>query len=334
MKTTLLSFLLFAPSLLIAQSITGFFSEPSSEYAVVATVSPLDQSASGEDASWSFLNLMATSVTSIDTYSNVNEGNPIRDDYPLTNFAQTTTDSNTQVANLYVDSGSAKVDITGIESMGLALQYNDLGVIGDFPLAYNFSNGGNSIAGAFNFSGTSGTFTGTITTTVDAYGTLSMNDVGGGTYSGTVTRLKIIQDIDLFVGFKVGDLTQTSHYYYDNGTGNLVFRSNQIQITSALIDDVDFTLMESLIVNPLSVSDSKNIAEPFNLTSNPVAHTLSFQLNKDVNVSDVLIYDLQGRQVLQSQFKEQIDVTALVSGIYVLALKTDNGLLSKKFVKR
>ncbi|WP_136479835.1 T9SS type A sorting domain-containing protein [Cognatitamlana onchidii] len=335
MKTKLLHLLFLMPICLSGQSINQFFSLPSTQYAVVTTSTTLDQSAKGENVNWVFNNLIASGTTSTDAYKDISPSDPEAIAFPFTNILLTTTDTSTEEIKLYALEAANVVDVTGLEQMDLTLQYSDLGFVGTFPYAYNTSNNGNSISGNFAYSGVSGTFTGTMTTTVDAYGALSMNDVGGGAYSGTVTRLELIQQVELFVGIKVGDLTQTSYHYYDNSSGDLVFRTTNVEVTSGIIGNQSFTIMESLIMSPLSTDsfDSQTLAG-FRLKMNPVGNELSFYLNESLKVHEVLIYDIQGRLVLKRPATHTIQVNQLKSGWYHIALRTDQGVLSKTFIKK
>ncbi len=51
----------------------------------------------------------------------------------------------------------------------------------------------------------------------------------------------------------------------------------------------------------------------------------------------VIIYDVTGREVLKAQVlssKFEVDVSGLMEGVYFIRIETDNGVVSKKFVKR
>ncbi|TNJ43197.1 T9SS type A sorting domain-containing protein [Tamlana fucoidanivorans] len=335
MRTRLLFFLFLVPIILSAQSIDTFFSLPTTRYAVVTTSTALDQSANGENANWVFNNLMASGITSTDTYKAISPSDPEAIAFPGTNMLLTTTDTNAEEIKFYASEGANTLDVSGIELMDLTLQYDDLGLVGSFPYAYNTNNGGNSISGDFSYSGNTGTFTGILTTTVDAYGSLSMNDVGGGIYSGTITRLELIQQMELFVGIKVGDLMQTTYHYYDNTSGELVFRSTQVELTSGIIGNRSFTIMESLIMSPLSANfGDKEITSWFHVSKNPVDDVLSFYLDERVNVYDILVYDLEGKEVIKGLANNAIEVRFLEAGWYIITLKTDFGIVSEKFIKK
>ena len=84
----------------------------------------------------------------------------------------------------------------------------------------------------------------------------------------------------------------------------------------------------ALGVNNYSLS---NIAIYPNPTS---GNTLTIDVLEDVNIS---VFDILGKQVLRSQVSRddnQIDISRLNSGMYLIRLKTENGSVTKKFIKK
>lgn len=83
----------------------------------------------------------------------------------------------------------------------------------------------------------------------------------------------------------------------------------------------------------LSTTDFDNNIE-LNLYPNPVRDNLNLNLPIDVNVLSFEVFDLIGKKIdsntLQTNF---INVKHYVNGIYILHLKTDKGVLIKKFIK-
>lgn len=69
---------------------------------------------------------------------------------------------------------------------------------------------------------------------------------------------------------------------------------------------------------------------------NPVQLSLQFESN-DIQFSDKTafsVYDLRGKEVLKGFLSQKaIDVSSLNSGVYIVKLKQDNTMISRKFVK-
>ena len=50
-------------------------------------------------------------------------------------------------------------------------------------------------------------------------------------------------------------------------------------------------------------------------------------------ITDLVIYDLQGRSLIATQNKESIDVSALPKGMYLIRISTNRGAVARKFLK-
>lgn len=334
MKLKLLLLLMFT-SLGYSQSgIVNFESAPGSQYAVVSA--PTDQSAAGVDAIWTF-NVTYDNQNTSDEYLTTD---PDIANYSPATAVITTNSGSTEINKLFIEKNGASISITGTESNGVSLVYTDKGEIGSFPLNYPYSPVNDAISGEFSFNDNNGTFTGSMSRSVDAKGTLNVNISGlaGENYSGGVTRLKIIQDIDLFVvpdgfpfPFKVADMVQTSYYYYKDN-GDLVFRTTLIDISGDIINE-SFETSESLTTSSLGLDDQKLNEVGFIISPNPVSTELNFDIK--ANVESVSIIDLSGRQVLKVKTSERLlTVDQLKSGLYIANVTTDKGVFSQKFVKQ
>lgn len=73
-----------------------------------------------------------------------------------------------------------------------------------------------------------------------------------------------------------------------------------------------------------------------NIFPNPVSEVLNIQLTVDAKNNSVNIYDLSGRNVFTSALPNgklfSVSITGISSGTYILELKSDQGILRKKFV--
>ena len=72
-----------------------------------------------------------------------------------------------------------------------------------------------------------------------------------------------------------------------------------------------------------------------NTYPNPVTNTL--KINSNSNIENIVIFNILGNKVLEKNLTKKdliINVSNLNSGIYILQFKTENGIGSKKFVKK
>jgi len=334
MKTKLPFLFLLLPVLFFAQApINDFFSVPMSTYAIVESNPAIDQSASGAGLVWDFTNLTSLG-TNTDTYAVPTAGELTT--YPGTTEVSTVTTSGSMEENkIFAKDIAGAFSFTGVSTAGVELNYiTDNAFLGTLPLSFTDTTS-DAVAGTFTSDSGSGTFAGTITTTVDAHGTLSMNDLGEGDYSGSVTRLKVVQDLTLTVSIFTGTVFQTSYYYYDNSNGNLVFRSNTADIEFAIagIDDT-ITLNESFLTNPLSTPNNVFVENEIKVIPNPVSDILNIKLNQNEIIKTIILTDVSGREVLRVQENiSSLNVSQLKTGLYLANIITDKGVFVKKFVK-
>lgn len=86
------------------------------------------------------------------------------------------------------------------------------------------------------------------------------------------------------------------------------------------------------VVPPLSVKEHTGIAVA--IYPNPANDVLHIQSKNSAQVTQVIIYNLQGRQLMTVNHNTgSIDVSSLSAGIYMLNVKTDKGSASYKLVK-
>jgi len=130
-----------------------------------------------------------------------------------------------------------------------------------------------------------------------------------------------------------GEIVSTA---YSNGSVNnlaispaLNTSASSIQITVTAQNKVTYMGSASIIVTSIE-----------NLSTNENATIFYNPLNNEVLITDisnptlnVAIYDVTGRLVKQCEGSKTIDVSMLSKGLFVVNLKTENGSLTKKFVK-
>ncbi len=329
MRTKLLLPFLCATVASFAQNIPGFYSPqaPTVYYDVVIPATPIDQSATGENLTWNFNSLTIVGASTTQTYASATAEFP-----NTTALVRTESSINGQetVNDIYLtqpESGSA---ITGVTFGDAVLSYSDNGFIGAFPLNYGYNNE-DAVEGTFTGFGAEGTFTGTATVQVDAYGSFTAS-VGVVPANTTVTRLKITQNLQFAAGFlQLGSATQTINSYYSSqSTTDPVFRTITTSLNLPLIGVNDTTTSYEILGVVMSTnqfSENKTIIAP-----NPVADVLHF--SGEAKVTGVTITDLAGRIVLQSNAANDISVSHLSAGIYNVAVQQTSGVSNQKIIKQ
>lgn len=123
--------------------------------------------------------------------------------------------------------------------------------------------------------------------------------------------------------------------YTGGGTGG-IYRINTATGLASFIGETNALNaqfgMFSASMNPLSVED--NLAQLVKVYPNPMTTVLFIEVPSGIDISNIVIYDVLGRQA-ETKFRDgSIDVSALASGIYLLQLNTTSGTITQKLVKQ
>ncbi|MFK5878886.1 MAG: endonuclease [Flavobacteriaceae bacterium] len=149
------------------------------------------------------------------------------------------------------------------------------------------------------FSGSSGTFD------------LNVNGIFKGTIPyGASEQTTVIPNIDV------------------TGSVTIVFDNNSSGSNRVMFDDLTWTCFSALAI------DDYNL-ENIRIYPNPASGSL-LTIDALDNVT-IAIFDILGKQILKDEISRddnQIDISRLNSGIYLIRLQTENGSATKKFIKR
>ncbi|WP_298221621.1 T9SS type A sorting domain-containing protein [Flavobacterium sp.] len=334
MKTKLLFIASLITVMTYAQSpINTFYVNDAASFAVVTSNTPIDQTASGANQVWNFDQLVNTGTS---TYAKANPTAAQLTSFPNTNNVVVSSVDAVQTSEMFVKDVANVISITGIRAAGLELNFiTNNATLGAFPMTYGFSNT-DTVAGTYVYTTYSGTFTGNIVTSVDAYGTLYRNV--GGVPNSNATRLKTVITINLNYGFfsNVGTITQTTYSYYQDpliSADGLLFRTSTTKalVPLASIDQTD-TVMESYIATGLSTETF--LSSQLAITQNPVQNQLQLELTDAITIQAIQIIDTNGRTVIsKSSDEKSMDVSLLQKGVYFAKIETNKGTVIKKIIK-
>src|SRR5690606_20586699 len=125
---------------------------------------------------------------------------------------------------------------------------------------------------------------------------------------------------------------QTTYYYFDSGNGNLVFRTNNINVAALSVDE---TIMESYLTNILGVANNEVSAIQIKIVPNVIENTLNIYPKNNTVIRSVIVTDINGRVVLKAEGNTaSLSATQLKSGLYFVNITTENGRYVKKFIKK
>lgn len=340
MKTKLLLVLFSISFLSFAQNpILNFSGVNETTFEIVSSVNPLDHSATGTNQIWNFTNL--TSIgNSIRNYESPTSSE-------LTTYPGTTTvivnnstvGSTNTLGYMYTKNTAGTISITGISGDDLVVNFaTNNATLGLFPMNFGYSNS-DTVSGNYTYTTYSGTFTGTLVTTVDAHGTLNLNNTGNGAYSGNVTRLKTVLNLSLNYSIfnNVGTVTQTTYSYFDNNLGdnNPIFRSIKTDaVVSLLSVNESNTTLERFTT--VLLDNNKNKLENISI-QNPISDYITIYSPQNIDNANIKVTDLLGKIIYSSEnnningpFEVPISLT---KGIYLINISNEKGNITKKIIK-
>ncbi|RZJ67231.1 MAG: T9SS type A sorting domain-containing protein [Flavobacterium sp.] len=324
MKTKLLSLLALASTAIYAQTpVDRIFPDDDTVWEITTSGTPLNEP-SGANQTWVFDQLLSLGST---VY---NQGTPTAaqvSTYPTSTGVLEATDA----GSIFYKNVGSTLSITGVAAEDLNINYStNNAAVGVFPMSFGYSNS-DTTAGTYSGMGYSGTFSGNISTTVDAWGTLTAN-ILYVTSPIAVTRVKVVQTLSLnyliFTG--IGTATQTINTYYNQTTGP-IFRTTSlvISVPQLGINESSVTY-ESLMAGLLTAPQAS--VEKIGIAPNPVKNALRFTGN--AQIESVAIFDVTGKQLLSVRNPgAEINVDGLSKGVYIAKIKTATESQTQRFVK-
>lgn len=150
-----------------------------------------------------------------------------------------------------------------------------------------------------------------------------------GTYSN-LGKIKIYKNID-DVWIQIGtDITGDVNHNY---VGNAVSLSSDGSILAINIKGYynGFSHVKVYDISESALSTTSNILEFITLYPNPTKNQFTIQFGDSTELENVNIYNNLGQLVLTSK-ETNINTSTLSSGLYVVEIKTSNGIASKKII--
>ncbi|MBW7675873.1 T9SS type A sorting domain-containing protein [Chryseobacterium chendengshani] len=232
---------------------------------------------------------------------------------------------------VYYKQTASKLEITGLVTPDATLNFStNNGTFISYPAAFGYSET-DAASGTFSATAGSGNFSGTISLTADAAGTLL---IGTKTYTN-VLRIKSIQNFSLTVfGFPVGSVVNTSYTYYDSLHKFPLLTTTNAVITvqgTAQTTNAAQALNETFLATSSDVSTKKTIQ----IYPNP-AHDY-IEIKGDLsNFSRANIYSPDGKLIKTSDLRTgKVQVSDLPPSAYFIEISGNKSQSeSIKFIKK
>lgn len=148
----------------------------------------------------------------------------------------------------------------------------------------------------------------------------------------------------LYINGAITDTQVTALVSYTSSLPFTIGRGFDASIDYSFIGKIDDlgvwnrTLTDNEVLNLYSSTLSNNIfnnSSRINTYPNPVNEILNLNFPNNVIIERLTIYDITGKNIFEIKevLNNQIDVTSLEKGIYILDIKTQNAILKEKFIK-
>jgi uncharacterized delta-60 repeat protein len=166
---------------------------------------------------------------------------------------------------------------------------------------------------------------------VALYSSVIQNDgkiIFGGAFGNNIMRLNTDGTLDTT---------------FVRGTGfNAYLMAIALQNDGKILAGGNFSVYNNTNVNYITRLNNSNTLSTndfdrdikINVYPNPVSDYLKFSIPNDINISSYEVFDITGKKIDSNiLFKNFIDVNNYINGIYFVRLKTENGVLIRKFIK-
>ncbi|OHX64880.1 T9SS type A sorting domain-containing protein [Flammeovirga pacifica] len=136
----------------------------------------------------------------------------------------------------------------------------------------------------------------------------------------------------------IGDVTASVVNGNVDLEGNeLTFNSTGIQLISLEAGSVSAANYTQTLVPILVVSTDPTSVEEFDQNKllvypNPAVNNLNVSFTEQENIVGISIFNLEGKMVLNTN-QNQVNVSTLARGVYLLKIQTSNGVYSSRFIK-
>lgn len=160
-------------------------------------------------------------------------------------------------------------------------------------------------------------------------------DVEGFGYKYEITMAwDAVEGADGYDVFVNTATAQDFHMGYTNGTAYVAGADKETTFEFYVVafnDETESEPSEVFTVNV--VADAINeLTSSFNIYPNPAKDNLFIET--EMNVEEVIVFDVNGRQQSTVNGQQSVDVKSLSNGVYFVKVKTENGEVVKRFVKK
>lgn len=174
---------------------------------------------------------------------------------------------------------------------------------------------------------------------------LSLGSGGSNTYEDFQydTWISIQMFMDYTTGYiylYIPDFQILSYgtFSHNESLAGLILMTNMTPYNPQAANKFDNIRISALKTLPSYLGIDDFISSKFNIFPNPVTDMVTISNAENIGVEEVIVYDIYGKivksQKCKSESEIQLNIEDLASGVYMLHIKTEEGVAVKKIVKK
>jgi len=275
----------------------------------------------GTGQTWNFNNLTATSFTEVVTYTN-SSSTAGYSFFPTSTLAEIKGGSETG----YYNTSGANFEFQGFyDSNGpTTLNLSNTAIMAAWPISYGSVNA-DPLSGTMTSGTMSINWNGTITTNAAGSGTVILP--GGNTFSNC---LMVVSNISISIG-ATDTYSEKRYSFYHSSNKFPIAEFKYETSTSGTTTSTYFAFNATQSALTTGVNDLSNKTEHLLIYPNPAKDWISIETGVDHMLS-VEICDVTGKVLLKENVTRGVDISGLLTGLYLLNIETDSGKMTKRLI--
>lgn len=234
------------------------------------------------------------------------------------------------LAKLYYEKTNNGLEQIGEKAAGTFVYSNPMKYM-QFPMTFN-----QTYNDTYASSNGSDTKNGTVTSTIDGYGTLQ---TPSGTYTN-VLRQKIVENATVTTGGQSVNMTFTHYYWMKADMHHYVMSIVSTEITGAPVPvPASYAVIYTTATGGVGIDEQAALAGEVDIYPNPADRDLNIKTN-NLAIDKVELFNILGQKLLSKTidrkncFSVTLNTLELSGGNYFVKINTEKGLLTKQVVIR
>jgi len=167
--------------------------------------------------------------------------------------------------------------------------------------------------------------------------------------TGTIESLSSVYFTDANTGYTVADNNLYGNNIFKTTNGGadwtILFTGDCFGLSSVYFTDfytgyvvgTGGTILKTTTGGIVSIGENLSNSSTFTIYPNPCSSKITITSNKDIAGETIIsVFNIPGQQMIQSEFPDQnrieMDVSALIKGIYLVKIQTGAGIEVKKLI--